>query len=227
MHVGLLMAGHLPEGMQDQVGNYDKLYGRLLANEGIELTTWPVVDDVFPDDVHAAEGWLISGSRYGAYEDLPWIPKLEQFIRDAYAANVPMVGICFGHQIIAQALGGKVEKFKDGWAVGHHAYDWQGEDIVLNAWHQDQVTERPGDARVIASSPFCEYAALVYGDRAFTVQAHPEFDAEATRILLETRAPGLVPADRIEAALSGLDTPTDDARLARQIGKFFRERRND
>ena len=226
MHIGLLMAGHLPEGMQAQVGDYDRLYGRLLAKEGIELTSWPVVDDDFPDDVHAAEGWLISGSRYGAYEDLPWIPKLEQFIRDAYAANVPLVGICFGHQIIAQALGGKVEKFKDGWAVGHHTYDWLGEDLVLNAWHQDQVTERPKEARVIATSPFCENAALVYGDKAFTVQAHPEFDAEAIRILLETRAPGVVPDDRIKAALAGLDTSIDDERLARQIGNFFKEVRD-
>ncbi len=226
MHVGLLMAGHLPEEMQAQVGNYDTLYNRLLADEGIELTTWPVVDDVFPDDVHAAEGWLISGSRHGAYEDHAWIPKLEQFVRDAYAANVPLVGICFGHQIIAQALGGTVEKFRDGWAVGHHHYKWKGENVTLNAWHQDQVTKRPEDAEVVATSPFCENAALVYGDKAFTVQAHPEFDAEATRILLETRAPGMVPDDLIEAALSGLDTPTDDNRLAHRIAKFFKEGRN-
>jgi GMP synthase (glutamine-hydrolysing) len=226
MHVGLLVAGHLPEGMQAQVGDYDKLYERLLASEGIELTPYPVVDDVFPDNVHAAEGWLISGSRYGAYEDLPWIPKLEQFIRDAYAESVPLVGICFGHQIIAQALGGKVEKFDKGWAVGHHAYEWQGDPVILNAWHQDQITELPDEATVIASSPFCDYAALVYGDKAFTVQAHPEFDAEATRILLETRAPGLVPDPQIKAALSTLDSPIDDKLLARKIGDFFKEVRD-
>ena len=80
----------------------------------------------------------------------PFIPPLEDFIRDAYAADVPLVGICFGHQIIAQALGGKVEKFKDGWAVGRTTYDWQGEDVALNAWHQDQVVTRPATLQVVA-----------------------------------------------------------------------------
>ena len=67
---------------------------------------------MFPEGIHDADGWLITGSRHGAYEDHPWIPPLEEFIRDAYAAQVPLVGICFGHQIIAQAMGGKVEKYQ-------------------------------------------------------------------------------------------------------------------
>jgi GMP synthase-like glutamine amidotransferase len=224
MRIGLLMAGHLPEEMQAEIGDYDKLYGRLLRNEGIDLVSWPVVDDVFPPDVHAAEGWLISGSRYGAYEDLPWIPKLEQFIRDAYAAGVPIVGICFGHQIVAKALGGKVEKFKGGWAAGRHEYDWNGTRLHLNAWHQDQVVEKPEGTEVVARSPFCEYAALVYPGGAFTVQAHPEFDARAVEMLLDTRAPGVVPAETIAEAKDALDQPTDDAHLAREIGDFFKEK---
>jgi GMP synthase-like glutamine amidotransferase len=223
MRIGLLMAGHLPEEMQAEIGDYDKLYGRLLQDQGIEIVSWAVVDGEFPPDVDAADGWLISGSRHGAYEDLPWIPKLEDFIRDAYAERKPIVGICFGHQIVAQALGGKVEKFAGGWAAGRHEYDWNGERVFLNAWHQDQVVEKPEGAEVVSRSPFCNYAALVYPGGAFTVQAHPEFDRRAIEMLLDLRAPGVLPPETIVAARSSLDLPNDAERLARQIGEFFRE----
>src|SRR5690606_32956787 len=119
---------------------------------------------------HEAEGWLLTGSRHGVYDGLPFIAPLEAFVRDAYAAGVPLVGVCFGHQLIAQALGGRVEKFDGGWAVGRHSYAFEGVgEVALNAWHQDQVIEAPAGARQVASSEFCKNAALVYGDRAFTV----------------------------------------------------------
>lgn len=217
------MAGHLPDEMQAEIGDYDKLYGRLLKDQGIELIPWAVVDDEFPPDVDAAGGWLISGSRHGAYEDLPWIARLEDFIRDAYAERKPIVGICFGHQIVAKALGGRVEKFAGGWAAGRHEYDWNGDRVFLNAWHQDQVVATPPGVEVVARSPFCTYAALVYPGGAFTVQAHPEFDARAVELLLDTRAPGVVPPETIAAARATLDLPNDEAWLAQQIGDFFKE----
>lgn len=177
----------------------------------------------FPEDVHDADGWLITGSRHGAYEDLPFIPPLEDFVRKAYDAEVPMVGVCFGHQIIAQALGGKVVKFPDGWAVGRTEYDFGTEKLALNAWHQDQVIEPPADAEVIATSDFCRYAGFRYKKAALSVQPHPEFDQTAIDLLLTERAPGLVPADRIERAVQDADRPVDNAALARQIASFFKE----
>ncbi len=225
MRIGLLQPGHLPEEMQAEMGDYPELYARLLEPEGLALDAYPVVDGVFPDSVHAAEGWLIGGSRHGAYEDLPWIRRLEGFVRDAYSAAVPMVGICFGHQIIAQALGGRVEKFAGGWGVGAHDYDWDGQRLVLNAWHQDQVTVVPAAARVAAASPFCKYAALVYPDRALTVQPHPEFDAVAIERLMSIRGPGMIPAERLDRARDTLDRATDAREMARRIAAFFREAR--
>lgn len=223
MHIGLLQAGHMPDEIVAKIGDYPDLYRRLLEPEALSLTPWAVVDDVFPESARAAEGWLISGSRHGAYESHGWIPRLEAFIRDIHAEEIPLVGICFGHQIIAQALGGRVRKFPGGWAVGRHSYDWHGDTVVLNAWHQDQITDLPPGAEVLATSPFCDYAALTYGNTVFTVQAHPEFDREATKLLLDVRAPGVVPQDLIASATAELDRPTDDRRLAREIAAFFRK----
>ena len=175
MRIGILQCGQSPAQLKDELGDYPDMFVRLLDGRGFTFRTWHVEGMEFPADVHEAEGWLLTGSRHGAYEDHDFIPPLEDFIRQAHSAGVPMVGICFGHQIIAQALGGKVVKHPDGWAVGAQDYDFGGKPVTLNAWHQDQVVSRPEGAEVAGRSDFCRNAALIYGDRAFTVQAHPEF----------------------------------------------------
>ena len=223
MLIGILQCGHFPEAAGYPVRTYSDLYTQMLAGRGLEFRTWSVVDMEFPDSVHDAEGWLISGSRHGAYEDLPFIPPLEDFIRKAYAAEVPLVGICFGHQIIAKALGGKVEKFAGGWGVGRTDYKFDGATLALNAWHQDQVVEKPAEAEVIASSDFCRYAGFRYKGPAFSVQPHPEFDRTALDLLLNVRAPGVVAPDRIEAAEAAMEDPVDNTVMAEQIVTFFKE----
>lgn len=226
MHIGILKTGHAPEELRMAQGEYTDMFQRLLGGHGFVFTTWDVVDGAFPPDVYAAEGWLITGSKHGVYEDHPWIPPLEDHIRAAYTANVPVIGICFGHQIVAQALGGRVEKFAGGWSVGRHRYDWQGQEIALNSWHQDQVVERPERAETVASSPFCAHAALVYGDRAFTLQAHPEFDAHSIDTLIQTRGSGFVPDDLLAQAEAGLAAPTHNALIADRIAAFLTESRH-
>lgn len=222
MLIGILQTGHAPEPLVAQSGTYPDMFRRLLADQGFEFRIYSVVDMEFPASVHACDGWLITGSRHGVYEDHPFIAPLEDFIRAAHAEAVPLVGICFGHQIIAQALGGKVEKFRGGWAVGPQDYDFNGEKLRLNAWHQDQVVERPAQAQVLASHPFCENAALVYGDRALTVQAHPEYGPDFIEGLMETRGRGVVPDPLMDAARARLDQPLDDQTLAARIAAFFK-----
>lgn len=223
MLIGILQCGEFPtaDGFPDRT--YDDLYATLLAGRGLTFRTWKVFEMDFPSNVHEAEGWLITGSRHGAYEDLPFIPSLENFIRKAERVRTPMVGICFGHQIMAQALGGRVEKYVDGWSVGLVDYVIGGEPVALNAWHQDQVVEKPEAAKVIGSTDFCRFAALSYGNHALSIQPHPEFDAEAVRLLLEARAPGVVPEEQIEAARSKLDVPAAQAKTADKIATFFKE----
>ena len=142
------------------------------------------------------------------------------------AEHVPLVGICFGHQIIAQAMGGKVERSDKGWAVGPQEYDFDGQKIKINAWHRDQVTVLPDEAEVCASNDFCENAALVYGDQAFTIQAHPEFKDEFIDGLLRTRAPGLVPPDIMADAAAKLGLENDSSAIADKIAVFFKKPRN-
>jgi GMP synthase (glutamine-hydrolysing) len=224
MKIGILQSGHSPKEILGETGNYGDLFVDFLQGQDFDFAKYSVVDMEFPDSAQDCDGWLITGSKHGAYENLPFIAPLEELIRDIYAADLPLVGICFGHQIIAQALGGTVEKYKDGWAVGRQTYDWQGETVHLNAWHQDQIVALPADATVHASNDFCANAALVYGKKAFTVQAHPEFNGAFIDGLATHRGPGVVPDPLLDAARATLDAPVHNAQLARQIGTFFKER---
>ena len=226
MLIGILQCGHFPTAEGYPERNYTDLYSALLDGHGFSFRTWSVVDMEFPANVQAADGWLISGSRHGAYDDEPFIAPLEGFIRDAYSARVPLVGICFGHQIMAQSLGGTVEKFAGGWSVGRVEYDFDGEAVPLNAWHQDQVVAKPPEARVVAETDFCQYAGFRYDGPAYSVQPHPEFDEEAVRLLLDKRAPGVVPDDQIKAARGALGATVANGEMGRRIGAFFKEARD-
>ncbi|MBL4927220.1 type 1 glutamine amidotransferase [Fuscibacter oryzae] len=225
MLIGILQTGLAPDALSPELGDYPDMFARLLDGHGFSFRTYKVVEGEFPKGVADCEGWLITGSRHGVYEDHAFIPPLEQFIRDAFAAHVPVVGICFGHQIVAQAMGGKVERYASGWAVGATDYDFAGEKVTLNAWHRDQVVQVPAGAKVIASNDFCANAALLYDDRALTVQAHPEFRPEFVDGLMKTRGKGLVPDEVMAAAATRLADPLQDKTMAGRIAAFFKEPR--
>lgn len=221
MRIGILKCGQSPEVIRGELGDYDTMFEQLLAGRGFDFTSFHVEAMQFPASVHEADGWLITGSRHGVYEDHAFIAPLEAFVREAYAAHVPMVGVCFGHQLIAQALGGEVIKHPGGWAIGAQDYDFDGEHITLNAWHQDQVTRRPAGAQIAATSGFCENAALVYDDRAFTVQAHPEFGDAMVGALIEHRG-DRVPPDLVQIAQGRMQGRGQSALLADRIETFFK-----
>ncbi len=224
MKIGILQTGKAVPQVRARRGEYADIFADLLAGHGFDFAPYMVVDGVFPSGPEAADGWLITGSRHGVYEDLPWIGGLEAFIRRLHAARLPTIGVCFGHQIIAQALGGKVEKFSGGWAVGLQEYRFEdGTRMRLNAWHQDQVTRPPAGARVLAGNDFCAYASLRIGAHLLTIQPHPEFDAWQIGQLIAHRGRGAVPEPVLEAALERLDEADDSARYAQQMAQFFKE----
>lgn len=214
MKIGILQTGHAPDSLLEAHGDYDRMFRTMLDGENFEFVTYPVVDGVFPQSENDADAWLITGSRHGAYEDHAWIPPLEDLIRAIASRGLPLVGVCFGHQIIAQALGGKVEKYDQGWNVGvqNYARADRPDPQTLLAWHQDQVVEKPPQADVLGSSPSCRFAILKYGPNVLTYQAHPEFDVAFLADLFAARGQSLSPAvkDRMAsgAGLRGdLSTP--------------------
>ena len=225
MKIGILVTGHPPDELHEQFGEYDGMFRALLGGNGFEFQTYSVVDGVFPEDAHQADGWVITGSRHGAYEDHPWIAPLELLIRDIQEAGTPLIGVCFGHQIIAQALGGKVEKFKGGWAIGRTDYRFGDQAVTLNAWHQDQVTRLPEGAVVTGTNDFCQNAMVAYGDTIWTVQAHPEYGNDFIQGLMKTRGKGVVPDELMQAAADRQDAADDNAKIGRHMADFLKKAR--
>lgn len=213
MHLGILQTGHVPTEVASTDGPYATLFRNLFAHRGFTQTLWSVVDGEFPSGPEAADAWLVTGSKHGAYEDHAWIPPLEDLIRAIRDAGVPLVGSCFGHQIIAQALGGKVEKFDQGWSVGRTQYKVGDQTLNLNAWHQDQVTRLPEGATVHASSDFCANAIVAIGPRILTTQPHPEFANSVIDTLIALKGDAVEP-DRLAIAKALLTEPNDNRLIA-------------
>ncbi|QXT39209.1 type 1 glutamine amidotransferase [Gymnodinialimonas ceratoperidinii] len=213
MHLGILQTGHVPDEVARTDGPYATLFHDLFAHRGFTQTLWSVVDGDFPDSPQAADAWLVTGSKHGAYEDHPWIPPLEDFIRAIQDAEIPLVGSCFGHQIIAQALGGKVEKFPNGWSVGRTEYRIGDQTLNLNAWHQDQVTRLPEGTTVHGASDFCAHAVIAIGPRILSTQPHPEFENSVIATLIDLKG-DVVEPERVEAAQAALDKPNDNRLIA-------------
>jgi len=223
MKIGILQTGHVPEPLVAKHGTYPSMFEKLLEGSGFEFETFVVVDNEFPESIHSCDGWLITGSRHGTYEDHDFIAPLENFIREAYAAGVPLAGICFGHQIMAQALGGKVEKYTGGWGLGRTKYKIGIKDLELMAMHQDQVVEKPADAEVIASTDFCTYAGLSYKGKAISLQPHPEFTPEYTRDLIKMRSGTVFTKEQADEALEALENEANNSpEIAAQLAEFFK-----
>lgn len=210
-------------------GDYPAMIRRWLGVDAAECVTIPVLDGALPGRPTDADFWVFTGSRCGVYEGHDWIAPLETFIRDCSLAKVRLLGICFGHQLIAQALGGTVQKSSKGWGLGVHRYsvdDWDAKlgprpsELLIEAYHQDQVTVAPASARVLAGSDFCPHAVLYYQDFALTIQGHPEFTADYAADLIELRR-GTVFDD--ETANKGLATVRDvsNSHLAAETSRTF------
>jgi GMP synthase (glutamine-hydrolysing) len=222
MRIGILQCGHFPQPSNHPKTVYAEHYSRLLSGHGFAFQTWSVVDMDFPSAVNEVDGWLLSGSKHGAYDDLPFIAPLESFIREIYEAQVPMVGICFGHQIVAQALGGTVVRREDGWNCKRNDYTFAGDTKTLMAWHQDEVTTAPPEAAIIGSSPECAIAMIRYQGRAFTMQPHPEFVDEVVQIVMDGPMSKTLTKAQMDAARAGLGAPNDSAAMAGEIARFFK-----
>ena len=223
MKLAILETGYPPGDLAKRFGDYPAMFERLLG-DGFEVESFDVQAGELPEpnEHHAV---LITGSPAGVYDPLPWIEPLLGFIRAADQSR--MVGACFGHQAMAEALGGKVEKSHKGWGTGLHHYsvvgrqEWMdGEEaIAAPASHQDQVVVQPPNSEIILASEFTPYAGLVWTDRAaISFQFHPEFSPAFAKALIAERH------DRVpdpDAAIASLDAPNDNARVGDWIRRFL------
>jgi GMP synthase-like glutamine amidotransferase len=147
--------------------------------------------------VDDCDAYLITGSRHGIYEDLPWIPPCSSSFASCTSKRKKLVGICFGHQAVAQALGGRTEKAAVGWGVGLHRHRFQDNpqpgltaaipEFRVLVTHQDQVVANARGAQVLAGSDFCPNAVCQLGDHILTFQGHPEFVNGYSRAIMDFR----------------------------------------
>ncbi len=232
MKLTIIQTGDLSPPLREQFGPYAKMFERMFDATGHQFSyeAIRVFEGATLPDPAELEGIVITGSAAGVYDHLPWLDPLRDFIRDAYAKKCRMVGVCFGHQIMADALGGDVRKSEKGWGLGRHTYTVKGrpdfmasapETLTIACSHQDQVLVPPEGAEVILASEFTPNAGLSYENgAAISFQPHPEFLDDYTIALAELRR-GKAPDGVIDAALASIAKGSDSATVSTYIARFL------
>jgi GMP synthase-like glutamine amidotransferase len=231
VRVGYLAVDHVADHLRPIAGDYLDMFSRLFSDHApdVEFVEHDIIGgDPLPDpDTYGAI--LIPGSRHGVHDEgVGWIEDLSEFVREADEAGTAMVGICFGHQLLAHALGGRVARAQNGWAVGVHEADvvapesWMtppDERFRLLVSHQDQVVQLPPGAELVATSAHAPIAAYRRG-RVLGLQGHPEFVAPYADALMTERVER-IGEPVVRASRATLDTPTDHAVVAAWIRNFL------
>jgi GMP synthase-like glutamine amidotransferase len=231
MKLGILKTDEVRPEWVPEFGEYPDMFVALLGqvDPGLEFEIYDVEQGEYPQDIDEVDAYLITGSKSSVYDDKPWIAVLMEFVRELDARRKKLVGICFGHQLVAQALGGKTEKSAKGWGVGLHTHnfstipDWydQGSaalDILVS--HQDQVVTPATGAQILASSEFCENAVCQIGNHILTFQGHPEFVPGYSREIMEFRR-AMIGEPVYQAGMASLATDPQGERVARWILNFL------
>ena len=230
MRLGILETGEPPQALA-RYGRYTDMVCALLGAQTYDYEYYDVRAGDYPDRIDDCAGFLVTGSACGVYEDLPWIGELMSWLR-AVRDETRLIGICFGHQVMAQAFGGQVIKSPKGRGVGAHRYavgspePWMAgaTAFTLPAAHQDQVVVCPPDARIVAGSDFSPMGMLAYEkSRAFSLQLHPEFTPEFAAEMVELRRGKDVSDEAAVEALASLTRPMDRERVADWISAFLEE----
>lgn len=235
MHIGILQADTVLEKFQPAFGDYPEMFVDLLGNVDDRRPRFTTIDahvaaaEAGYPAPRSCDAYVITCSHYSVYDDEPWIAPLANFVGDALDAGRKVVGICFGHQLIAHYFGGRTAAAPVGWGVGvyntelisHEPWmDPAATEVALVSSHKDQVFELPDGARLIARNDFCPNAGFVIGDQVLTLQGHPEFSKPYAEALLRHRRE-LVGEATFQEAIASFQKDTHPAVLARWILNFI------
>jgi len=236
LRIGILKCDQWSGNLAKRYGDIDVQYKQFFDRSGskVETTTFDCISGKLPTDkktLDSFDGFVITGSKYSVYEPLPWIQNLLQLIRNFDQDRRKLFGVCFGHQAVAQALGGKVEKIR--WNLSHEVLKTQEsfqkqqnfpkKELSVLCIHRDHVTKVPPNFQVWSTNDRCTVQGLIKDDLTFTIQSHPEFRSEVLRELLETKRDIIEPA-LIQDAFKTIEKPTDSDFLAKWVVEFFKRK---
>ena len=232
MRIGLLVCDHVPDRFGAIAGDYPDMISAMLGQDNVSIVVFDAVGGNLPSEPSECDAFIISGSRSSVYDDERWIRELEAFVRGAIEVDAPIFGICFGLQLMSQALGGSVQRAADGWGVGVHTMGvgerrpWMDpfqHSLRLIMLHQDQIVRLPADAVLLGSSEHCENYLVQFTSHCVGVQGHPEFPAAFVRAVYDERRHlfGVL----ADPAIASLDSPTDAGIFARWAMNLLDEQR--
>ncbi len=230
--LGILETGLVDDAFKDEFHSYPQMFQQLFdgCDNPPQYRRFNVIDGEYPEHIDACDGYLITGSKSDSFANDPWIVALRDYIRQLHQHHKKMVGICFGHQIIAHALGGLAERSDKGWGVGVYQAQFcadtpiarfaQHQGFQINVIHRDQVTRLPEGAKLLASNEFCPNSAYTIGNDVLCFQGHPEFSKAYTERLIQSRK-ALIAEPTYIQAMTSFDRTTDHQLIAQGILDFL------
>ena len=233
MRIGILNTDTLKSEFDTKYGQYPVMFSNVLlqAEPNLQIRTYEVQFGDYPAALDECDAYLITGSKVSAYDDIAWIHELKSFVRSIHQHQKKLIGICFGHQLIAEALGGKVERSNGGWHVGVHGatlkknttlFGSAQQEFNLIYNHQDQVLKIPQESILLASCKNCPVAMLAIEDHILSFQGHVEFDVAYAKDLLEMRR-SILGEDTYLKASDSLKEKTENAKVTDWILKFLQK----
>jgi GMP synthase-like glutamine amidotransferase len=234
MKIAILQCDSVLDKFQQDFGNYPQMIIDLLTNvEGkLEIEVFDVQQGKYPENIDDWDLFITTGSKAGVNDNEVWIKDLIEFTQRLDTLQKRLVGICFGHQIIALARGGSVAKSSKGWGIGVASNrvltqpSWMAmrpDQLNLIVSHQDQISRLPKGATVIAESNFCPYFMVQWDDHFLSVQGHPEWSRPYSKALINDRR-NIISGERIEEGLASLEKTPDSHQFAQWILMFAKRK---